>query len=80
MLPGRFIGGASFGRDDPRELRERIRVCAAIGGSTNAIIHLPALDGRAGVDLGMDGWELGRDVPTLIDLMPAGRYLMEDIP
>ena len=56
-----------------------IRVNGAIGGSTNAVIHLLAMAGRVGVPLTLDDWdELGRDVPTLVDLMPSGRFLMED--
>lgn len=56
-----------------------IRVNGAIGGSTNAVVHLLAIAGRAGVDLSLDDWDrLGRDVPTLLDLMPSGRFLMED--
>ncbi|WP_328504473.1 dihydroxy-acid dehydratase [Streptomyces sp. NBC_00457] len=56
-----------------------IRVNAAIGGSTNAIIHLTALAGRVGVDLDLEDFdELARVVPTLVNLMPSGRYLMED--
>ncbi|MGW0761593.1 IlvD/Edd family dehydratase [Streptomyces sp. NPDC002814] len=56
-----------------------IRVNAAIGGSTNAIIHLTALAGRVGVGLGLEDFdELARVVPTLVNLMPSGRYLMED--
>jgi dihydroxy-acid dehydratase len=56
-----------------------IRVNGAIGGSTNAVIHLIAIAGRLGVDLGLDDWDrLGRDIPTIVDLMPSGRYLMED--
>ncbi|HVY83753.1 MAG TPA: L-arabinonate dehydratase [Caulobacterales bacterium] len=56
-----------------------IRVNGAIGGSTNAVIHLIALAGRVGVDLSLEDWDrLGRDVPTLLDLMPSGRFLMED--
>ena len=56
-----------------------IRVVGAIGGSTNAVIHLLAIAGRIGVDLSLDDWDkLGRDVPTLLDLMPSGRFLMED--
>ncbi|MES1201777.1 MAG: L-arabinonate dehydratase [Pseudomonadota bacterium] len=56
-----------------------IRVNGAIGGSTNAVIHLLALAGRVGVDLTLDDWDrAGRDVPTLVDLMPSGRFLMED--
>jgi dihydroxy-acid dehydratase len=56
-----------------------IKVNAAIGGSTNAIIHLLAIAGRLGVPLDLDDFdELARPVPTLVDLMPSGRYLMED--
>ncbi len=56
-----------------------IRVNGAIGGSTNAVIHLIAIAGRLGVDLTLDDWDrLGRDVPTIVDLMPSGRFLMED--
>jgi dihydroxy-acid dehydratase len=56
-----------------------IRVNGAIGGSTNAVIHLIAIAGRIGVDLTLDDWDrCGRDVPTLVDLMPSGRFLMED--
>jgi L-arabonate dehydrase len=56
-----------------------IRTNAAIAGSTNAIIHLLALAGRLGVPLALDDFdELARPVPTLLDLMPSGRFLMED--
>jgi dihydroxy-acid dehydratase len=56
-----------------------IRVNAAIGGSTNAVIHLIAIARRIGVNLALDDWDaLGRGVHTLVDLMPNGRYLMED--
>ena len=56
-----------------------IVVNAAIGGSTNAVIHLLALAGRLGVPLSLDDFdELARPVPTLVNLMPSGRYLMED--
>lgn len=56
-----------------------IRVNAAIGGSTNAVIHLIAIAGRMGVPLSLDDWDrLGRDIPTVLDLMPSGRFLMED--
>ena len=56
-----------------------IRVNAAIGGSTNAVIHLIAIARRIGVDLTLDDWDaLGRGVHTLVDLMPSGQYLMED--
>ena len=56
-----------------------IRVCGAIGGSTNAVVHLLAIAGRMGVPLSLDDWDrLGRDVPTIVNLMPSGQYLMED--
>jgi dihydroxy-acid dehydratase len=56
-----------------------IRACAAIGGSTNAVIHLIALARRIGVELSLDDWDrAGREVHTLVNLMPSGRYLMED--
>jgi dihydroxy-acid dehydratase len=56
-----------------------IRVNAAIGGSTNAVIHLLAIAGRIGVDVTLDDFDrLGSDVPLLVDLMPSGRFLMED--
>jgi dihydroxyacid dehydratase/phosphogluconate dehydratase len=57
-----------------------IRVNAAIGGSTNAVVHLLAIAGRVGVPLDLEAWDrLGRDVPTIVDLMPSGRFLMEDL-
>ncbi|HTP94271.1 MAG TPA: L-arabinonate dehydratase [Burkholderiales bacterium] len=56
-----------------------IRVNAAIGGSTNAIVHLLAIAGRIGVPLALDDFDrLGHDLPLLVDLMPSGRFLMED--
>ena len=56
-----------------------IRANGAIGGSTNAVIHLLAIAGRVGVDLSLDDWDrLGRDVPTIVNLMPSGKYLMEE--
>lgn len=56
-----------------------IVVNGAIGGSTNAVVHLLALAGRLGVPLSLDDWDrLGRDVPCLVDLKPSGRFLMED--
>ncbi|MBW8910144.1 MAG: dihydroxy-acid dehydratase [Mesorhizobium sp.] len=56
-----------------------IRVNGAIGGSTNAVVHLLAIAGRVGTELSLDDWDhFGRDVPTILDLMPSGRFLMED--
>ncbi len=56
-----------------------IRVNGAIGGSTNAVLHLLAIAGRVGVKVALQDWDdLGKDVPTFVDLMPSGRFLMED--
>ena len=56
-----------------------IRTNAAIGGSTNAVIHLKAIAGRIGVPLELEDWtRIGRGTPTLVDLLPSGRYLMEE--
>ncbi len=52
---------------------------AAIGGSTNAVVHLLAIAGRLGIELSLDDFDAaGAGVPLLVDLQPAGRYLMED--
>ncbi len=56
-----------------------IRTNGAIGGSTNAVVHLLAIAGRIGVDLTLADWDrCGRDVPTVVNLMPSGEYLMEE--
>lgn len=56
-----------------------IKINAAIGGSTNAVIHLKAIAGRIGVDLQLDDWNrVGRGMPTIVDLQPSGRFLMEE--
>ncbi|TKW65957.1 MAG: dihydroxy-acid dehydratase [Paracoccus denitrificans] len=56
-----------------------IRTNGAIGGSTNAVIHLLALAGRVGVDVTLDDWDrCGREVATIVNLMPSGKYLMEE--
>ncbi|GAB0117722.1 IlvD/Edd family dehydratase [Acidisoma sp. 7E03] len=63
----------------PAAFRNAIRVNGAIGGSTNAVLHLLAIAGRIGVPLSLDDWDsLGRDVPTVVDLQPSGRFLMEE--
>ncbi len=51
---------------------------AAVGGSTNSVVHLLALAGRVGVDLSLDDFEIGGEVPLLVNCMPSGTYLMED--
>jgi L-arabonate dehydrase len=62
-----------------KNFENAIRVCGAIGGSTNAVVHLLAVAGRVGVPLTLEDWDrCGRDIPTLVNLMPSGEYLMED--
>lgn len=52
---------------------------AAVGGSTNAVVHLLAIAGRLGIDLVLDDFdEIGSGVPLLVNLQPAGRFLMDD--
>ena len=56
-----------------------ICINGAIGGSTNAVIHLIALAGRIGINLTLDDWdELGHDIPTIVNVQPSGKYLMEE--
>lgn len=60
-------------------IENAVKVNAAIGGSTNAVLHLQALAGRLGLNVKLadfDRW--GKDVPMLLNLKPAGKYLMED--
>jgi dihydroxy-acid dehydratase len=69
--PSQVLSAASFGN--------AIVALAALGGSTNAIVHLLAIAGRLGIPLALDDFDrIGADVPLLVDLQPAGRYLMED--
>lgn len=69
--PSTFLSKASF--------HNAIVALAAIGGSTNAVVHLLAIAGRLGVDLTLDDFDrIGSGVPLLVDLQPAGRFLMED--
>ncbi len=51
---------------------------AAVGGSTNAVVHLLAMAGRVGVDLTLDDFEIGGEIPLMVNCMPSGKYLMED--
>jgi dihydroxy-acid dehydratase len=56
-----------------------IKVNSAVGGSTNFILHLLAIAKRIGVDIKLDDFDkLGSDIPLLVNLMPSGKYLMED--
>ena len=60
--------------------RNAIVTLAAVGGSTNAVVHLLAIAGRLGVPLALDDFDrIGAGVPLLVDLQPAGRHLMEDL-
>jgi len=71
LTPDKIMTRAAF--------ENAIKVNAAIGGSTNAVIHLLAIAGRLGVPLQLDDFDtLIRDVPTLLNLQPSGKYLMED--
>ncbi len=64
---------------DERSFDNSVRTVLALGGSTNAVIHLVAMARRAGVGLDLDRFDtLSRDTPVLADLRPAGRFLMED--
>ena len=56
-----------------------IKINGAIGGSTNAVIHLAAIAGRMEIELSLEDWEkCGKEIPTLVNLQPSGQYLMED--
>jgi dihydroxy-acid dehydratase len=60
--------------------RNAIVALAAVGGSTNAVVHLLAIAGRLGIELRLDDFdEIGADVPLLVNLQPAGEFLMEDL-
>ncbi|MFE2376693.1 IlvD/Edd family dehydratase [Streptomyces sp. NPDC059398] len=71
LTPQRIMTRAAF--------ENAVRVNAAIGGSTNAVVHLLAIAGRLGVPLTLGDFDrLGAELPLLIDLMPSGRFLMEE--
>jgi len=85
QLTGRRI--VEMVRDDLRmsqvvtraSFENAIRVNAAIGGSTNAVVHLLAIAGRLGIPLELEDFDrLGHELPLLVDLQPSGRFLMED--
>lgn len=70
--PSTFLTKASF--------HNAIVALAAIGGSTNAVVHLLAIAGRLGIELTIDDFDrIGADVPLLVNVQPAGRYLMDDL-
>lgn len=61
-------------------IENAIRVCVAVGGSTNAVIHLIAIARRAGIDLPLELWdELSRETPYIAKIKPSGPYQMEDL-
>jgi len=69
--PSTFLTAGSF--------HNAVVALAAIGGSTNAVVHLLAIAGRLGIDLTIDDFDrIGSHVPVLVDLLPAGRFLMDD--
>ncbi len=69
--PSTLLSAGSF--------RNAIIALAAIGGSSNAVVHLLAIAGRLGIGLTLDDFDAaGAGVPLLVDLQPAGRHLMED--
>ncbi|MGO2537630.1 MAG: dihydroxy-acid dehydratase, partial [Brachybacterium tyrofermentans] len=70
--PSTFLTKGSF--------HNAIVALAAIGGSTNAVVHLLAIAGRLGIELSVEDFDrIGSHVPLLVDLQPAGRHLMEDL-
>lgn len=83
---GRVAVGLAENQVTPRDIltpaafHNAIVALAAIGGSTNAVVHLLAIAGRVGVPLDLDDFDrIGSGVPLLVNLQPAGRHLMEDL-
>jgi dihydroxy-acid dehydratase len=72
LRPDQVMTGKAF--------ENALRVLLAIGGSTNALIHLTAMAGRLGIEIDLDKLDaMGRETPVLIDLKPSGQYYMEDL-
>jgi dihydroxy-acid dehydratase len=64
----------------PRAFENALRMLLAIGGSTNAIVHLAAVAGRLGIEIDLEAFDrLGRETPVLVDLKPTGQHYMEDL-
>ncbi len=64
----------------PRAFENALRMLLAIGGSTNAIVHIAAVAGRLGIEVDLEAFDrLGRDTPVLVDLKPTGQHYMEDL-
>ena len=72
LRPSRILTRAAF--------ENAVRVLMAIGGSTNVVVHLPAIAGRAGVPLGLDDFDrFARTTPMVASIRPSGKYHMEDL-
>jgi dihydroxy-acid dehydratase len=72
LTPDRIMTPAAF--------ENALRVLLAIGGSTNAIVHLTAMAGRLGIGIDLDRFDrMGRETPVLVDLKPTGQHYMEDL-
>jgi dihydroxy-acid dehydratase len=64
----------------PRAIENALRMLLAIGGSTNAIVHIAAVAGRLGIGIDLQAFDrLGRETPVLVDLKPTGQHYMEDL-
>lgn len=64
----------------PAAFRNALRLLHAIGGSTNALVHLAAIAGRCGIKIDLEAFgRLGESIPVLVDLKPSGKYYMEDL-
>ena len=64
----------------PGAFENALRVLLAVGGSTNAIVHLAAIAGRLGMALDLEGFDrMGRETPVLVDLKPTGQHYMEHL-
>ena len=64
----------------PRAFENALRMLLAIGGSTNAIVHIAAVAGRLGIEIDLEAFDrLGHDTPVLVDLKPTGQHYMEDL-
>jgi dihydroxy-acid dehydratase len=64
----------------PDAFENALTMLLAIGGSTNAIVHLAAMAGRLGIEIDLDAFDrMGRATPVLVDLKPTGRHYMEDL-
>jgi dihydroxy-acid dehydratase len=64
----------------PEAFENALRVLLAVGGSTNAIVHLTAIAGRLGIGIDLEGFDrMGRETPVLVDLKPTGAHYMEDL-